>query len=231
MKALVSLSGGVDSTTCLALAVKKHGAENVSAVSFTYGQKLDCELKSAAKIAEYFKVKHYVLNLNDVFQFGNCALLKKSTQSVQHRSYKEQAKDKETISSYVPFRNGVFLSVVASVALSLYPADETEVYIGAQANDSIDNTYADCSLEFTHAMDKAIQFGTYSKVRLVAPIVGMNKAQVVKIGLSMNVPYELTWTCYEGGEKPCGKCAACIDRIEAFVNNGTKDPVEYAKEE
>lgn len=231
MKAVVSLSGGVDSSTCLALAVNKHGSKNVSAVSFIYGQKLDCELQSAVKMAEFFNVKHYIINLGMVFDFSDCALLKKSTQSVRHSCYKEQIETKkdDAISSYVPFRNGVFLSVVASVALSLYPNEDIEVYIGAQANDSIDNTYADCSTAFTHSMNDAIQIGTYQRVRLVAPIVEMSKAQVIAKGIELHVPYELTWTCYEGGEKPCGKCAACIDRLAAFAANGIKDPAVYAK--
>ena len=231
MKAMVSLSGGVDSSTCLAIAVEKHGAKNASAVSFVYGQRLDCELQSASRIAKHFNVKHHVLNVGEVFRCSNCALLKTSTQSVQHLSYEEQMKGKEqdAISSYVPFRNGVFLSVAASIALSLYPNENVEVYIGAQANDSIDNTYADCSTYFTNAMNNAIRLGTYGRVHLVAPIVGMSKAQVIAKGLELHVPYELTWTCYEGGEKPCGRCAACIDRLAAFAANGIKDPVKYAE--
>lgn len=233
MKALVSHSGGVDSTTCLAMAVEKYGAENVSTVSFVYGQKLVRELESADALAKHYNVKHYVLDLSEAFRFSDCALLTDSGKAIIHESYETQMKTKgnEAITSYVPFRNGLFLSAVSCVALSIYPDEEVEVYIGAQANDSINNTYADCSVDFVQAMDKAIRLGTYDKVRLVAPIVGLSKAKVIETGLKLNVPYKLTWTCYEGGEKPCGKCAACIDRVAAFHANGMSDPVEYRKSE
>ena len=231
MKALVSHSGGVDSTTCLAMAIEKYGAENVSTVSFIYGQKLVKELESADKLAKHYKVNHYVLDLSEAFRFSDCALLKGSDKAIVHESYETQMETKgdNAITSYVPFRNGLFLSAVSCVALSIYPGEDVTVYIGAQANDSVNNTYADCSVEFVGAMDKAIRLGTYGKVRLTAPIVGMSKAQVIAAGLKLKVPYELTWTCYEGGQKPCGKCAACIDRIAAFKTNGKDDPVEYMK--
>ena len=232
MKALVSHSGGVDSTTCLAMAVEDFGAKNVSTVSFIYGQKLDKELECAAKLAEFYGVNHYIVNLSEVFQYSDCSLLKKSTQKVAQKTYFEQVQKNGSgiISSYVPFRNGVFLASVASVALSVYPCEEVSVYIGAQANDSVNNTYADCSVSFVEAMNRAIQAGTYKKVQLVAPIVNMSKAQVIATGLRLKVPYELTWTCYEGGEKPCGKCAACQDRVAAFRANGFEDPVRYKGE-
>ena len=102
--------------------------------------------------------------------------------------------------------------------------DEVDVYLGAHADDAAGNAYADCSEAFTDAIGKAIHIGTYNKVNLVAPLVNMNKAEVVKTGLELGTPYELTWSCYKGGEKPCGKCGTCIDRAKAFAANGVKDP-------
>lgn len=224
MKALVLSSGGVDSTTCVGIAVKKYGAENVSTVSVFYGQKHTKELECAEQVAKYYKVKHYTLNLYEILQYSNCALLKNSTQKISHKSYEEQIKEDGIVSTYVPFRNGLMLSAVATLAMSIYPDDEVAIYLGVHADDSAGNAYADCSKEFTDTIGKAISIGTYNKVHLEAPLVELNKAGVVKIGLELGVPYEITWSCYEGGDVPCGKCATCIDRAEAFRKNGVIDP-------
>lgn len=226
MKALVLNSGGVDSTTCVGIAVDKFGKENVATVSINYQQKHQKELLCATKIAEHYGVKHYELDLANVLQYSNCPLLKDSTAEIVEGSYDEQIKDLNggPVSTYVPFRNGLMLSSVAALAGSIFPDEEVAIYLGAHADDAAGNAYADCSEEFTSTMDKAIQIGTYNKVHVEAPLVNMNKATVVKTGLSLNVPYELTWSCYKGGEKPCGKCGTCIDRAKAFAANGVKDP-------
>lgn len=227
LKALVLSSGGVDSTTCLAFAVDKLGAENVSSVSIFYGQKHKKELQCAAQLADYYKVKHYELDLSMTFKNSNCALLENSSQDIEEGSYSTQIAVHGKVNTYVPFRNGLFLASVASLAGSIYPDDEVEIYLGAHADDAALNAYADCSMEFIEAMNKAISLGTYSKERIVAPFAGQNKAEVVKTGLKLKVPYEMTWSCYEGKDKPCGKCATCIDRRKAFEANGAVDPVEY----
>lgn len=228
-KGIVLSSGGVDSTTCVGLAIKELGKDNVSSVSVSYGQKHSKELDCAAKIAEYYGIEHYVIDLSNVLQYSDCPLLKNSTRSIKHESYAEQiAKNGEgMVDTYVPFRNGLMLSAVASLATSLFPEDEVDIYIGAHADDAAGQAYADCSKEFTDAMFKAINIGTYNKVFVNAPLVEMNKAEVVKTGLSINVPYELTWSCYEGGDVQCGTCGTCIDRRNAFRSNGVEDPVSY----
>ena len=225
-KAIVMSSGGVDSTTCVGIAVDRLGADNVVTVSFKYGQKHDKELICAQEVADYYSVNHYVLDLTNILQYSNCSLLKNSTEDIKHKSYAEQiSEDGEgMVSTYVPFRNGLMLSSAASLAMSLFPNDEVDIYIGAHADDAAGNAYADCSKYFTDMMDEAINIGTYNKVRVEAPLVKMNKAQVVKIGLELHVPYECTWSCYEGLEKPCGTCGTCIDRAAAFAANGVKDP-------
>ena len=125
------------------------------------------------------------------------------------------------MSTYVPFRNGLFLASAASLAIS----KECEViYYGAHADDAAGNAYPDCSSAFNRAINDAIFIGSGNQCRVEAPFVGLTKAQVVKIGLDLKVPYELTWSCYEGQEKPCGKCGTCIDRAEAFRLNGIEDP-------
>lgn len=228
-KALVLNSGGCDSTTCVGLAVEKFGKENVATLSAYYGQKHEKELECAKKVAEHYGVEHYEVNLTSVMQFSNCSLLASSTEEIKHKSYAEQiAEDGEgMVATYVPFRNGLLLSSIAALAQSLYPKEEVDVYYGAHADDAAGQAYADCSPEFFEAINKAINIGTYNKVTVVAPLINMNKAEVVKTGLAINVPYELTWSCYEGGEKACGTCGTCIDRINAFKANGVEDPIEY----
>ena len=228
-KAVVLNSGGVDSTTCVGLAVEKYGKDNVSTLSVFYGQKHAKELECAKKIAAHYEVAHYEVDLSAVMQFSNCPLLSQSTEAIRHESYAEQiAKDGEgMVRTYVPFRNGLLLSSVTALAVSLYPDDEVEVYYGAHADDAAGRAYADCSPEFADAMNRAINIGTYEKVTLTAPLINMNKGEVVKTGLAINVPYELTWSCYEGGEKACGTCGTCIDRINAFKANNIEDPIDY----
>lgn len=230
-KSLVLSSGGIDSTTCIGIAIYNFGRENVSTVSFYYGQKHEKELECARKIASYYGVFHYELDLSNILEYSNCPLLKKSSEVIEHKSYIEQIKEngEGMVKTYVPFRNGLMLSSVASLATSIYPNEEVHIYIGAHADDAAGNAYADCSEEFIDFMKKAILVGTYGKVFVEAPLVNFNKSKVVNKGLILNVPYELTWSCYEGGEKQCGECGTCCDRALAFFNNKVKDPVEYNK--
>lgn len=233
IKALVLSSGGIDSTTCLGIAVDKYGKENVATVSVFYGQKHAKELNCADEIAKFYGVPHYTLDLANIMQHSNCSLLSNSTEEIRHESYAEQiASDGEgMVRTYVPFRNGLMLSAVAALAMSLFPDDETRVFLGAHADDAAGSAYADCSPEFARAMYDAISIGTYGKVKVEAPLINDTKADVVRRGLALKVPYALTWSCYEGGELACGTCGTCIDRGAAFVRNGVDDPINYATRE
>lgn len=219
MKALVLSSGGVDSTTCVAMAIDKYGKDNVVTLSVSYGQKHTKELEAAKKIADYYGVEHLYLNLTQIFQYSNCSLLVQSDEEIPEESYAQQLKksDGKPVSTYVPFRNGLFLSAAASIALS---KDCSVIYYGAHSDDAAGNAYPDCSDEFNNAMGEAIYIGSGRQLKVEAPFVKWTKADIVKKGLELNVPYELTWSCYEGGEKPCGKCGTCIDRAKAFAANG-----------
>lgn len=225
-KAIVLSSGGIDSTTCLGLAVYELGAANVTSVSMFYGQRHKRELEAATTVANHYNVKHIELDLSAIFQYSNCSLLQNSTEAVPEGDYANQIGRSENgmVATYVPFRNGLFLSAAASVAASVYPDEEVYIYIGAHADDAAGNAYADCSQEFIDSMNDAIGIGTYGKVTLKAPFAGSNKAEVVKKGLELKVPYEYTWSCYKGGDKPCGKCGTCIDRAKAFSANNAIDP-------
>lgn len=229
-KALVLSSGGVDSTTCVSLAVQKYGKENVITASLYYGQKHDKELQCAQKVADYYGVKHIEEDISNVMKYAKdvCTLMKGGA-DIEHKSYVEQIAEngEGRVATYVPFRNGLLLSIAAAYADSLFPGEDVEVYYGAHADDAAGEAYADCSPEFADAMDKAISIGTYGKIHINRPLINMNKAEVVKTGLAIGVPYELTWSCYEGGEKACGTCGTCIDRLNAFKANGVEDPIEY----
>ncbi len=223
MKALVLSSGGVDSTTCLALAIEQYGRENVTALAIRYGQKHEKELAAAEKVAAHYGTAHLTLDLTQIFAYSDCSLLAHSKSAIPQESYAEQlAKtDGAPVSTYVPFRNGLFLSAAASVALS---KDCSVLYYGAHHDDAAGNAYPDCSEAFYRAMDEALRTGSGGQLHLKAPFINWTKADVVREGLRLAVPYELTWSCYEGGEKPCGKCGTCRDRARAFALNGVADP-------
>lgn len=223
MKAMVLLSGGIDSTTCLGIAVDKYGKENVIALSVFYGQKHDKEIKASQDVAKYYGVEHLYLDLEKIFQYSDCSLLTHSDKDIPEEAYSEQIKktDGTPVSTYVPFRNGLFLSSAASIALS---KDCDVIYYGAHSDDAAGCAYPDCSDEFNKAINEAIYLGSGKQLKVAAPFINKTKAEVVKIGIDLKVPYEYTWSCYEGEDKPCGKCGTCIDRAEAFRLNGVKDP-------
>ena len=224
MKATVLLSGGVDSTTLLAMAVEEYGRENVLALSMSYGQRHERELRSAERIAAHYGVEKRDLNLAEIFRGSGSSLLVHSEESIPRGSYGKQKKAAShgLVSTYVPFRNGLFLSAAASVALG---CGCSVLCYGAHHDDVAGAAYPDCSLAFVEAMDRAISEGSGGQLRVQAPFVRWDKAQIVKKGLALGVPYELTWSCYQGGEAPCGTCGTCIDRQKAFEANGVTDPL------
>jgi len=227
MRVLVLFSGGLDSTTALAMACNIYGNDNVVALSVSYGQKHLKEIEASNKIAAYYNVEHIYLDLSKIFEYSNCSLLSKNSDiDVPLGEYSEQLKENngKALSTYVPFRNGLFLSSAASIAIS---KNCDVIYYGAHADDAAGEAYPDCSVEFTNAINEAIYLGSGKTCKVVGPFVNMHKADIVKIGLELKVPYELTWSCYEGHDKACGKCGTCIDRIKAFEANGVKDPIEY----
>lgn len=224
-KALVLSSGGIDSTTCLAMAVAELGRKNVASISIFYGQRHRVELKAAQAVAEYYGIRRYEFDLSPIMRFSNCALLDGSTEAISTASYWEQiSANGAKIATYVPFRNGLMLSTAASLAQSLFENDECDIYLGAHHDDAAGNAYADCSVPFLEHIGQAIDIGTYSMVHLAAPFARLNKAAVVARGLELGAPYHLTWSCYVGGERPCGECATCRDRAAAFAANGVTDP-------
>ena len=224
MKAAVLASGGVDSTTALAQAVERYGAAKVTAVSVLYGQKHIKELEAAEKIASYYGVEHISVDAAPLFQYSRASLLQGSPEPVPKECYADQLKKtqgKAPVSTCVPVRNGIFIAAAAGHAISL--GSEAVIY-GAHADDAAGAAYPDCSPAFFEAMAAAVWEGSGRQIRLEAPFLAMNKAAVVEIGLRLRVPYELTWSCYEGGAEPCGQCGTCRDRAAAFAANRVSDP-------
>lgn len=228
MKAVILSSGGLDSTVCVAIAVNKLGSENVSTVSIFYGQRHARELIAAQNVSKHYGVNHYEFDAAAIMTYSDSALLERSTKNLAHSTYDEQIKNNPRIETYVPFRNGLMISMAASFADSIYNDTEVNLYVGVHRDDAAINAYPDCSEEFIRSIGEAVSIGTYGKIKLVAPFIGKTKSEIVKIGIGLNVPFEITWSCYERGDKPCGCCATCLDRAKAFADNGIDDPGRHA---
>lgn len=224
-KILVLASGGLDSTALLYKAVKEYGAANVFALNMYYGQKHHKEMECFQWQMERLGIENYrTLDLSPIFDgYKGCTLLQGGG-DIPHESYAEQlAKKPGTVSTYVPFRNGLFLSVAASVAIQ---EGCNIIWYGAHADDAAGNAYPDCTEVFINAIGEAIWQGTEFKVRLEGPWAKLNKAGVVVAGIKAGMTqedFEHTWSCYEGGDEPCGKCGTCIDRKAALEANGLKN--------
>ena len=230
MKALVLFSGGLDSSVCLGFAVRDYGADEVLALSIYYGQKHNKEMEASEKVASYYGVKRITLDLGEIFKDSNCTLLSGSLEEIPHEDYADQLKKTEgaPVNTYVPYRNGLFLSSAASIALS---HGCEVIYYGAHADDAAGNAYPDTSVAFNKAISDAIYIGSGNALKIVAPFIDKSKADVVAEGKKLKVPFELTWSCYEGGDKACGVCGTCRDRLQAFKLNSLTDPVPYEREE
>jgi len=232
MKALVLSSGGLDSSVCAAYAVKKYGAENVVTASLYYGQRHSKELNCAKAIAKYYKVKHIEQDISEAMSYAASvsSLMEGSSVKMNDKTYAEQIAEDGSPTTEVPLRNGVFLVLAGSLAMSLFPKEEVAVIYGAHSDDSAGNAYPDCSVEFANTADKLIQIGSRGLVSLERPLINMNKAQVVKLGLDLHVPFDKTTSCYKGRERACACCGTCRDRAEAFRLNKVIDPIPYAVE-
>lgn len=226
-KILVLFSGGLDSTTLLYHTIDLVGKDNVGALSMYYGQRHIKEQQCAEDICNMLMIPRYVKDLSTVFEFSSSSMLAQGV-DIPHGEYAEQLHSQAAldehgnINSYVPFRNGLFLSVAAAIAYSLgYDA----VAYGAHSDDAAGEAYPDCTPTFVSTISEAIALGTGHQIQVLAPFIECTKKDIVERGLSLNVPFEHTWSCYEGGEHPCGTCGTCVDRIKAFELNGTVDPL------
>lgn len=230
MHALILSSGGLDSSVCTSYAVDKYGKENVVTASLFYGQKHKRELECAKQIAEHYGLKHIEYDISSAMEHTKLvsSLVEGSDIQIDDRSYAEQINTVGKPNTEVPLRNGVFLVVAGSIAMSLFPDEECVIIYGAHSDDAAGNAYPDCTVEFADTADKLIQIGSRGLVRLERPLIDKNKAGVVKMGLELKTPFNNTTSCYHGGAEAEGCCGTCRDRIEAFRANGVIDPIPYA---
>lgn len=220
-KAVVLLSGGLDSTTTLAKAIAD--GNEVTALSFNYGQRHSKELVSASNVAKYYGVEHIIVSI-DLSMFRS-ALTNKEIDVPENRDESEMGSD--IPATYVPSRNIIMMSVAAGLCESI---DADRIYIGANVIDY--SGYPDCRPEFFYAFQKMLEVGTKSgveghSIKIETPILSLSKAEIVKLGKELEAPLHLTWSCYEGGEKACGKCDSCQLRLKGFEEAGYKDEIEY----
>jgi 7-cyano-7-deazaguanine synthase len=217
-KAVILLSGGVDSATLLAYVKQRLEVEYIVALSFVYGQKHSKELDCAKWQAEAAHVAdHRTLDISfygDLTR-GGSALTDGDIEVPDLKDVKPD--DRMQPLTYVPNRNMVFLSLAAAFAEA---QGITDVFYGAQAQDEYG--YWDCSQDFVKRMNDVLSLNRKGKVKVRAPLAGMSKTEVVKIGLELGVDYDHTWTCYRGGAEPCGTCPSCVERIRAFTDAGAK---------
>lgn len=211
-KAVVLLSGGMDSATLAYYIRKRLGVKELYSLSFSYGQKHARELEMARRQAQNVEVKeHRVL---DIFFFGGIATIGSALTdaSVRVPDLEEIGREQRMQPpTYVPNRNMTFLSIGAAFAESRGVQD---VFYGAQAQDEYG--YWDCSVDFVRKMNEVLALNRRYPVKVHAPFAGLSKADVLKMGLELGVDYGQTWTCYRGGEQPCGTCPSCVERKKAF---------------
>lgn len=220
-KYLVCLSGGMDSTTALYHIRNLDPTNNIIAVSFFYNQKHRREINDAKYHCDVLNIPHDIIDitfLNNITK--NVSSLTGDIDIPEGMYNADNMK-----STVVPFRNGIMLSILTSYADS--NSCDSIIY-GAHAGDHAQ--YPDCTPEFNKGIESAIYHGTHNKIKLIAPFMNMNKNDICKIGLELNIDYSKTWTCYNGKEKPCGKCGSCVERNEAFLTNNSKDPL-YSENE
>ncbi len=224
-RAIVLLSGGLDSATCLKIALQDYYSPDITTLSISYGQKHAVEIHAARSIARRLNIDdHRELTLpSDLFKGANSALVDESVE-VPDITYEETIKAKGTSPMYVPYRNGTFLSIAASLALQI---GAERIYYGAHAEDARNFAYPDCTAEFNGAMANAIYAESGYAVRLITPLQWMTKKDVVRTAIELCVPIKLTYSCYKGGKKACGKCATCVSRIAAFKELRVMDPIDY----
>ncbi len=218
-RAVVLLSGGMDSCVCAALAAREHDA---AAVHISYGQRTqERERESFQQICDRLGIRERLVIQNEALKLiGGSALTDTSIDVPE-----SHALSRDIPVTYVPFRNAHFLSVAVSWAEVLRAS---KIYIGAVEQDS--SGYPDCRPIYYQAFNKVIEAGTkQGGIEVVTPLIAMRKAEIVRFGLELGAPFDLTWSCYSREDRACGVCDSCVLRLRAFQEAGTVDPLPYAQ--
>ena len=226
MKAVVLVSGGLDSTTCLAMAREK--GFDLYALTFNYGQRHDHELNSAKMVVDFFNIQNHSIIDIDLAQFGGSAL----TDKIDVPKKRDLSDMAEIPVTYVPARNTVFLSLALAWAEVLGSFD---IFIGVNALDY--SGYPDCRPEYISSFEKTANLATKAGVsgssfRIHTPLIDLTKSEIVKVGMDLGVDYSLTSSCYDPDQEgnPCGLCDACYLRLKGFKEAGIIDPLSYSNQ-
>ncbi|HEY5329250.1 MAG TPA: 7-cyano-7-deazaguanine synthase QueC [Acidobacteriaceae bacterium] len=224
-KAVVCLSGGMDSTVCATLAARDYDSYGLH---FSYGQRTEAhELQSARAVAAAVGLKELLELKTDLFRHIGGSALTDSSIAVPDADAMEKTSERrgsDVPVTYVPFRNAHFLSAAVSWAEVLGAGT---VFIGAVEQDS--SGYPDCRPAFYDAFNRLIREGTKDgEIAVVTPLIRLKKAEIVKLGVELGAPYHVTWSCYSGETEACGVCESCALRLRAFREAGAVDPVPYA---
>lgn len=222
MRAVAILSGGIDSST-IAYDLKSKDYD-LSLITFDYGQRHKVEIESAKKIAALLGAVHHVIDISGIRPLLKGSSLTDDSVATPHEQY-----DKKTMQlTVVPNRNAIMLSIAYGFACT---SGAKILACGVHAGDHY--LYPDCRPEFIKLLDVALAKGTEDvkdpDLKIVAPFVNLSKGEIVSLGHELNVPYELTWSCYEGGEVHCGLCGSCRSRKQAFIDAKVVDPTIYQK--
>jgi 7-cyano-7-deazaguanine synthase len=223
-KTITLLSGGLDSTVSGFLAQQE--TKQLYGLTFIYGQRHQKEIESAKIIGKILQLKEHIFFPLNLSQFGSSSLFENSKKRIpKHKSIRNIGK---TIpSTYVPARNTIFLSIALAYAETI---DADTITIGVTAADY--SGYPDCRPEFIKQFQRVINIATKKTIQgrtitLSAPLLLLSKDEIIKKGINLNVPFEKTWSCYQGWEKACGICDACLLRLKGFKNAGKPDPLLY----
>ncbi|MFD0678169.1 MULTISPECIES: 7-cyano-7-deazaguanine synthase QueC [unclassified Paenibacillus] len=229
-KAVIILSGGLDSTTCMGIA-QEEGYE-LYPITFDYGQRHKIELDNARLVAEHYNVKnrHKVITLGFLKEFGGSALTDETIDVPDMTNVDEVEKareDSEVPVTYVPGRNLLFLSIATSYAEVI---GAEAIYIGVNALDY--SGYPDCRPEFIHKVEEVMALATRvgvegGPIRIKTPLSTWSKADIIRQGTLLNVPYQITTSCYNGQSEACGVCDSCRLRLKGFAEAGVRDPIAY----
>ena len=226
MKAVVLLSGGMDSCVTLALARERHGSGQLALLHAGYGQRTERrERRAFEEIADFYGVRERLVVQLDHFRAIGGSALTDRRMAVPENELGIPREGQSTIPvTYVPFRNAHFLSVAVSWAETIGAG---AIYIGAVAEDS--SGYPDCRPEYYRVFQELIRVGTKpeTEIRLIAPVIGMKKYEIVLRGKELGAPLHLTWSCYQAEELACGVCDSCLLRLRAFERAGFPDSIAY----
>jgi len=225
-KAVVLLSGGMDSCVCVAIARERHGAGNLALLHAMYGQRTEQRERQAFDaIADFYAATdRLVVRLEHFRAIGGSALTDKKIGVPENELGKPGAAGSRIPVTYVPFRNAHFLSVGVSWAEAIGAG---AIYIGAVAEDS--SGYPDCRPEYYRVFQELIRVGTRPEthIEMATPVIGMKKSEIIRRGRELGAPLHLTWSCYQGETVACGKCDSCLLRRQAFAVAGVCDPIPY----